>query len=340
MDRIKEVNISIAFIKNPANSREWQALISLSNRALKSKLPQETIEELQAISTSIREDLVESHFLYKEKIVLIKKLILIEAILYAQCPESIDIAAHKYDPYFVAEDVEEVLTSGDISSPRFVGLFDLVNMHASLDHELTPFNEYFEVLTEDLANILNSNGKDEMVQPLEEELKQIPIKVEGPRRASQKRTDVYQLDDLRARGISILDVDVKSLLSTMRGDRVISSTKVFIDLMMDFYQDRVAMFTESSPEYLYHGSKTEERMQYVNAQIDDAVDLLRYWFELLLGKLEKRTKLLQSLLEESATHLQNELEDISNQYGLVSIVTPFDTILNNLVAERGASAEQ
>src|SRR5690606_4881921 len=158
------------------------------------------------------------------------------------------------------------------------------------DNDYTPFNEYFSALTEDVARILHTKEEvSEIAVPLEEELLETPMegqkKSVGPKKASEARRTVYDLDDLRTKGISILDVDVKSLLSKLRADRVSEATEVFIALMMDFYQDRVAIYTESQPEYLYHGSKTEERMSYVEIQINDAVDLLQFWIDQVSTKL-------------------------------------------------------
>jgi hypothetical protein len=336
MEKLLETNLSLTFLKTPEGAREWQSLITLTNNACKTHLNPETVKELQKIIQMIRTDLVETNPPFKDRLALIKRLVMLETVVYGSDPSCIDSEGLKYDPYYLSEFVEEALVNGDLSSPRFLGLYEIVKLHASLDNDYTPFNEYFGALTEDIARILHSDEKNEIAKPLEEELFETPNvakkKNVGPKKPTAKRCDVYELDDLHTKGISILDVDVTSLLSKIKPQNIPEATQVFIGLMMDFYQDRVAMYTEGQPEYLYHGSKTDERMEYVNIQISDSVDLLQLWIDQVSARLTKSPKRFADFVIAAADFLESELRGITEEYGLESRYSPFDTILSNLKA--------
>lgn len=340
MDRISQAPRFVAsFDESPKNSREWHALISLVDTALSTGISQETLQDLIELSIQLRNELQELPLLFKEKISIAKKLVLIDCLVYSANPEYNYPGELKYDPYFIGEDVDSVIEIGDLSSPRFFGLFELVKIHAEFANQGSAFKEYLDELTNDLSTILHSN-KDELAESLKDELETGAIeagvskndkdsKTFAPKRARRKRGDIYDLDDLHTRGISILDVDVKSVIASQKKKDLVGATKVFIEIMLDFYQDRVAMYTECTPEYLYHGSKTEERMEYVNTEINDAVELLGLWIEEAC-KATKNRNAQHRLVSEALVYLHYALIDIANQYGFGNEGTPFDGILNSL----------
>ncbi len=340
MDKISQAPKFVAsFDESPKNSREWHALISLVNTALSTGISQETLQDLKELSFRLRNELQELPLLFKDKIAIAKRLVLIDCLVYSQDPAYEYPIELKYDPYFIREEVDSVIDRCDLSSPRFFGLFELVKIHAEFANHSSAFNDYLDELTNDLSTILHSN-KDELAESLKDELETGAIeagvskndkdgKTFAPKRARRKRGNIYDLDDLHTRGISILDVDVKSVIASQKKKDLVGATKVFIEIMLDFYQDEVAMFTESSPEYLYHGSKTEERMEYVNTEINDAVELLSFWIEEACKAIKNRNA-QHRLISEAFLYLHYALIDIANQYVLESEETPFIGVLHNL----------
>lgn len=341
MDKISHApKFSIIFKESPKNSREWHALISLVNTALNTGISQETLQDLIELSNQLRNELQELPLLFKDKIAIAKRLVLIDCLVYSSNPTYEYPTGLIYDPYFIREEVDSVIAGGDLSSPRFFGLFELVKIHAEFADQGSAFREYLDELTNDLSTILHSN-KDALAESLKKELERGATVTRvsrndeehgtlAPKRASRRRADIYDLDDLHIKGISILDVDVKSVIASQRKKDLVGATKVFIEIMLDFYQDQVAMYTESTPEYLYHGSKTEERMEYVNTEINDAVELLDLWIEEACKATVKNRNAQHRFVSEALVYLHNALIDISNQYGLESEETPFSGVLHNL----------